>query len=164
MKTIIFFRHGKSDWDATYGRDHERPINNRGREASGRMGRFLADAGQLPDRIITSSAVRACDTLERAAKEGEWGDISTIVTSDLYESSPDAVLDVIRGESDEFDRLLLVGHEPTWSQTISRMIGGGRLKMSTGTMARIDFEVPAWQHVDFNQGVLRWFVPPKSLK
>ena len=164
MKTVIFFRHGKSDWDADFGADHERPINKRGREASARMGRFLADAEQLPDRIITSSAVRARATLERAAKEGKWGEIPTLVTDDLYEASPDSVLDVIRAENDDSSRLLLIGHEPTWSQTIGRMIGGGRVKMSTATMARVDFEIPTWHQADFNQGVLRWLVPPKSLK
>jgi len=164
MKTVIFFRHGKSDWNANFGADHERPINKRGRQASARMGRFLADAGQLPDRIITSSAVRARETLERAAKDGEWGEISTLVTRDLYEASPSAVLDVIRSEDDDLTRLLLVGHEPTWSDAIGRMIGGGRIKMSTATMARVDFEITSWQEVDFNQGVLKWLVPPKSLK
>lgn len=164
MKTVIFFRHGKSDWDAKFGTDHERPINKRGRETSQRMGRFLADAEQLPDRIITSSAVRARETLERAAKGGEWGEISTLVTPDLYEASPNDVLDVIRNEDDDSTRLLLIGHEPTWSEVIGRLIGGGRIKMSTATMARVDFEISSWRQADFNQGVLKWLVPPKSLK
>lgn len=164
MKTVIFFRHGKSDWNADFGRDHERPINKRGREASGRMGQFLADAGQLPDRIITSSAVRARATLERASKEGNWGEIPTLITDSLYEASLEGLMDVIRNEDDVSSRLLLVGHEPTWSDAIGKLIGGGRIKMATATMARVDFEVPSWQHVDFNQGVLKWLVPPKSLK
>ncbi len=163
MKTVIFFRHGKSDWDANFGEDHERPINKRGRKAGERMGKFLADAGQLPDRIITSSAVRARATLERAVQEGEWGDVPTIVTRDLYEASIGDVLRVIQSQDDGADRILLVGHEPTWSDSIGRLIGGGRVKMSTGTMACIDFDLPGWQHVDFGAGVLRWLVPPKSL-
>lgn len=163
MKTVIFFRHGKSDWDANFDADHERPINKRGRKASGRMGRFLADAGQLPDHIITSSAVRARATLELAVEKGGWGEISTLVARDLYEASPGDVLDVIQNQEDHSSRLLLVGHEPTWSQMVRSMIGGGRVKMPTAAMARIDFDVPAWRHVDFDQGTLKWLVPPKSL-
>ncbi len=127
------------------------------------MGQFLAEAKQVPDRIITSSAVRARATLERAVEKGGWGEISTLISDDLYEASPGAVLDVVQAEDDQWSRLLLVGHEPTWSQTIGNMIGGARVKMPTAAMARIDFDVPAWRHVDLDQGTLKWLVPPKSL-
>ena len=42
-RSIIIFRHGKSDWDATYSKDHDRPLSSRGIEASKKMGRFLKD-------------------------------------------------------------------------------------------------------------------------
>lgn len=163
MKSIIFFRHGKSDWNAVSGRDHDRPINTRGKRDSARMGQLLADAGYVPDRIVTSSAVRARETLKRAVDGGEWGDVSTLVTDDLYEASPERVLTVIRTQENQWSRLLLVGHEPTWSQMISRCIGGGAVKVSTATMARIDFQTPTWEDVAFGQGTLRWLVAPKAL-
>lgn len=163
MKQVIFFRHGKSDWDAGISEDHERPINKRGRKASDRMGRFLADADRLPDHIITSSAVRARTTLERAAREGEWGEISTEETGDLYEASGSDVLAVIQSQDEGISRLMLVGHEPTWSELIGRMIGGARVKMSTGSMACVEFNVPTWRLVGPDNGTLRWLVPPKLL-
>ena len=163
-KSVILFRHGKSDWNAPFGSDHERPINQRGRRDSARMGRFLADAEYLPDHIVSSSALRARQTLERAAEGGKWGKISTQVTDDLYEATPEAVLSVIRTQDDTWERLLLVGHEPTWSRIIGLFVGGGAVKISTATMARIDFMVPTWKDVAFGRGTLRWFVPPKLLR
>lgn len=163
MKTVIIFRHGKSDWDAAFGSDHERPINKRGKRDSARMGKFLADCGHVPDRIVTSSAVRARETLERAMKEGDWGDVSVEVTEDLYEATPEAVLAVIQRQGDVWSRLLLVGHEPTWSRLIGLFIGGGSIKVSTATMARIEFHVPAWKDIAFGHGTLRWILPPKVL-
>lgn len=163
MKTVIFFRHGKSDWDAPSGGDHDRPINNRGKRDSARMGQLLADAGQIPDRIVTSSAVRARQTLERAVDGGEWGDVSTLVTDDLYEANSEAVLSVIQMQDDRWSRLLLVGHEPTWSHMISMCIGGGGVKVSTATMARIDFNAPTWEDLTLGRGTLRWLISPKVL-
>ena len=32
--SIIIFRHGKSDWNAVYGKDHDRPLSKRGINAS----------------------------------------------------------------------------------------------------------------------------------
>lgn len=161
MKTVIFFRHAKSDWNAAFGHDHERPINKRGRGDARRMGRFLADVDSLPDRIVTSSAVRARTTLELAMEDGKWGDISVDATDRLYDASDADVLDVIQDQSDMYDRLLLVGHEPTWSSMIGRLAGQANIHVSTATMARIDFEVPSWKEVAFGRGRLRWLVPPK---
>ena len=42
MKRLLVFRHGKSDWDADYGVDFERPLALRGQKAARTMGRFLA--------------------------------------------------------------------------------------------------------------------------
>ena len=47
MKSIILFRHAKSDWDATYSSDHQRPINQRGIKASKLMGSYLAKINEI---------------------------------------------------------------------------------------------------------------------
>ena len=56
----------------------------------------------------------------------------------------------------------MAGHEPTWSGLVAKL-GGGRVKMVTAGLARIDFEVRSWAEVDLGHGLLVWFVPPKLL-
>jgi phosphohistidine phosphatase len=163
MKTVIFFRHGKSDWNSAFGHDHERPLNKRGRKAARRMGRFLDRIEQLPDRIISSSATRARMTFEQAAQKGDWGDIPVEITDDLYEASPADVLSVIQSISDGSERILLVGHEPTFSDTVGRLIGSANVRMPTAAMACIEIEVDHWPDVGFGSGQLRWLVGPKLL-
>ena len=41
MKTLYLLRHGKSDWKAPYGRDHDRPLVRRGVEAAALVGDFF---------------------------------------------------------------------------------------------------------------------------
>ena len=48
MKTLILFRHGKSDWSGGTENDHDRPVSKRGRTAAQVMGRFLTLARQVP--------------------------------------------------------------------------------------------------------------------
>jgi len=43
MRTVILFRHGKSNWNAKYGLDFERPLAERGILASKKMGRYIAE-------------------------------------------------------------------------------------------------------------------------
>ena len=162
MKTILLLRHGKSDWNADYGQDHDRPLNKRGHKAAQRMGRFLAASGVLPDQIVTSTAVRARTTLDLAR---EAGGLTAPVraTLDLYGAGPSDLLREIRTADESADVLLLVGHQPGWGETVSRLIGGGAVRFPTAALACVEVDVMRWSDVAFGHGELAWLVPPKAL-
>ena len=163
MKTIILFRHGKSDWKADYDEDHERPLAKRGDKAARRMGEFLARSGQVPERILSSSAVRARETVRLATESGGWTCPVTIEPL-LYAASPGDVLDRIRTEPDDVASLMLAGHEPAWSELASALTGGGALRFPTAAMARIDMDAESWSEVETGRGELIWFIVPRLLK
>ena len=52
MLSIIIFRHGKSDWDAIYDKDHNRPLSKRGIKEAKKMGNYLKQINQIPDVVI----------------------------------------------------------------------------------------------------------------
>ena len=162
MKTLLFFRHGKSDWDAPFDHDHDRPLAKRGRNAAKLMGEFLMSSGSAPDSIVTSTAVRARRTVEIASEAGGW-DAPIRETRELYGVGPREVLAVVHEQPDTSYRLLLAGHEPTWSNVVSLFTGGSSVRFPTAAVARIDFDVSAWREVAFGQGELIWLVPPKLL-
>ena len=163
MKRLILFRHAKSEWNSEYETDHARPLANRGRSAAALMGCFVARIKEIPDLVLTSSAERARRTTELAAQAGRWP--STVDVSEaLYHVSPQSVLDEIRRQRDSVDSLLLVGHEPTWSDLAARLVGNAKLRFPTAAMARIDFAAETWKGVQFGEGILIWFVTPKLLK
>lgn len=159
-KCLILFRHGKSDWNAEFLTDHERPIAKRGIKAAKVMGKLLQAAGQVPDSVISSSAVRARTTVELAAEAGSWN-CPIRVTSALYEADPLQVMGVIHQEPDTTATLLLVGHEPTWSELTAKLIGGGRVRVATAAMVQIGFEVDSWSKVEFGLGELVGLISPK---
>lgn len=162
VKTLLLMRHGKSDWDAEYGEDFDRPLAKRGRQAAKRVGRFLARRGEVPDRVLTSSAVRARDTVARVMAVAGWS-CPVEEARDLYEAAPETVLRRIHRCPDEATRLLVAGHEPTWSMLTSALIGGASVRFPTAAVARIDFEVARWRQVSFGRGTLVWLVTPKLL-
>lgn len=163
MKTLFLFRHGKSDWDAEYDADHDRPLAKRGRTAAGRMGALLAAINQVPDRVLTSSALRAHETVTLAAEAGKWK-CPVEVVPEFYASSPSEVLARVRQEGDAASSLLLAGHQPTWSELASELIAGGRLRFPTAAIARIDLEIAAWAEVEPEKGALVWFLIPRLFK
>jgi phosphohistidine phosphatase len=159
-KHLMLFRHGKSDWEAGYGRDRDRPVAARGITAAKTMGNLLAKAGQVPDLAITSSAVRARTTLELAMAAGQWN-CPMEVTDDLYEASMAQVLEVIHQVPDHHRSLLLVGHEPTWSDAVSYFMGGGAVHMPTAAIACLEFDVPTWPQIEYGRATLLWLLPPR---
>ncbi len=162
MRSLILFRHGKSDWDADYTSDHERPLAQRGKEAAICMGRMLSQAGQIPDLAVSSSALRASATLQLAVRAGRW---HCPIRTDkaLYGCSPDSALKWIRRLDENPACLLLTGHEPTWSEFAGRLIGDAAIRVPTAAMLRIDFQLSSWGGIDYGQGQLKWLLPPKLI-
>ena len=163
MKTLLVMRHAKSDWGSTSSSDHDRVLASRGIKAARKVGRFLADSGTTPDLVLSSTAVRALTTAELAGEAGEWG--CEIVTSrELYASDPDRVLDVIRETGRGVQRLLIAGHEPTWSSLVGWLIGGGTVRMPTAAVACLDLPRGDWIDLAPATCELRWLITPKTLK
>lgn len=153
-------RHGKSDWGAGAS-DHERVLTDRGRGAARRVGRFLGERDERPDRILTSSAARARETTDLAVQGGSFT-CPVVVESLLYMTAPQAALDLLRAQRGG-KRLLVVGHEPTTSELCSALVGGGRLRFRTAALARIDFTIDDWDELCFGRGELRWLIQAKLL-
>jgi phosphohistidine phosphatase len=163
VKTLMLLRHGKSDWNVDYDGDHDRPLAPRGIKAAGLIGRYLTAIEQVPDAVLSSSAVRARETVRLAVEAGGW-DVSVETTGELYAASPDEVLERVRRFDNAADSLLLAGHEPTWSMLAGALVGDANVRFPTAALARIDLPVSDWSDVAFGRGILTWHVTPKLLK
>jgi len=163
VKTLYLLRHAKADKDPSYATDHERPLTSRGKEAAALVGRFLTRLGQAPDLVVSSTAARARDTAQRAAKAGEWK-CEVLLEDGLYSTGVAEVLSAIRGLDDTAGSVMLVGHEPTWSDVAGRLVGGAALVFPTAALARIDLDIDSWSRADFGRGALVWLVTPRTIE
>ena len=160
MKTLLLMRHGKSDWDAVYDTDHNRPLNRRGVRSARAMGRVLSDQDLAPDLVVTSSAVRAKTTAQLAVEAGRW-DCDIRIEARLYGSGPDTAVEIAARTPEHVDRLLLVGHQPTWSTLVSALTGE-KVEMKTATVAVIEFEFPGWSAMETGSGRLSGIYQPRD--
>jgi phosphohistidine phosphatase len=159
MKTLLVMRHAKSDWDASYGGDHDRPLNERGVRSARIMGRVLTEAGLAPDLIVTSTAVRARSTAALASEAGSWKS-ETRLEPALYGSGTDTAVEVAAAAPD-VSRLMLVGHQPTWSLLVAALTGE-RVEMKTATVAVIEFEMEQWSGLVGAQGKVSDVFQPRD--
>jgi phosphohistidine phosphatase len=147
-------RHAKSEHPPGVP-DRDRPLSDRGHRSALAVGRAITDYGAAPSAILTSPAVRARTTAELARSGGGWTAPIEVVDG-LYGGGVRTVLDAL---ATGHGRVLVVGHEPTWSMTVETLIGGGSIAMVTAAVACVETS----GRPEPGSGMLRWMIHPRLL-
>ena len=155
----MLMRHGKSDWDAGAENDHARPLAPRGVAAAERMGEVIRELGLVPDLVVSSTAKRARATAELARLTGGW-DSRLVLEERLYGASVSETLSVLAEHGSTCNRVMLVGHQPTWSMTVKHLTGA-RVSMRTATIAGIDLSITDWADAPEAAGTLTTLLQPR---
>ena len=161
MKTLLLLRHAKSDWDDKSLADIDRPLADRGRRDAPRIGRAMRAKGQFPDLIVSSPAARARETIEAVIKAAGL-EIAPQFDESIYGATAAGLMKIVRRLPDSSNCVLLVGHNPTFEQVLSRLTDAQE-HMPTAALACIEFQIGHWQDVEDGQGNLLWFLTPKSI-
>ena len=144
-KLLLILRHAKSSWKFADLSDHDRPLSSRGKRDAPRIGRKLLKESLIPQLIISSPAVRAHSTAEKVAKAcGYDGEIS--VESSLYGSGYTQYLNVLQTQNDQYDIIMLVGHNPH-SEQLLETLTGKMITMPTCTVAYVRLPIRTWKEV-----------------
>jgi phosphohistidine phosphatase len=154
---LYFLRHGQADRSAWTGMDFDRPLTEEGKERMAQEADTIHQLDLSPDAILTSPLVRALQTAEIVAERLNALDL-LVIDERLEPGFGPSDLAEILEELPQADELLLVGHEPDFSETISYLIGGGTIVCKKGSLARVDL-------IDAGPlaGELVWLIPPKAL-
>jgi phosphohistidine phosphatase len=162
MKSVLILRHAKSSWKHPDVNDHDRPLNKRGKQDAPRMGELLQNEHLVPDFIISSTAKRASSTAKAVAKAaGYEGDIT--LNQSLYAAPPTAYIDVLRGLSNEYTRVLIVGHNPGLEQLVN-MLSGEEHTMPTCSLVNVQLRINSWSEINYKtKGRLLGVWKPRDL-
>jgi len=115
MKTLFIARHAKSSWDDIRISDHDRDLLTTGIERTVKVATFLKSKNVIPDLIISSSAVRALKTA-RLLAEGMGYNMKKIkISPSLYNCDEDDVFDELYDLSGNIQSVMVVGHNPTFT-------------------------------------------------
>ena len=140
MVVIWFLRHGDAEAGSP---DFERRLTEKGKRQSRDAGAALAALGVELDLCLASPRVRARDTARLACEA-----LGVEVTSEeLLAGGGFDPLELAAG----LDEVLLVGHEPDFSDAIAELTGA-RVDMKKGGLAGVD------------DGELRVLLRPKETK
>src|SRR5437867_12557381 len=127
---LCFLRHGEADWPNWDKPDDERPLTERGRKEMKRVAKFLERLKFSADAILTSPLPRASQTAEIVADrlgielKTEPALVHGFNVERLRRLLPQAGADCV----------MVVGHEPEFSDVIKELIGG-EVKLSKARVA-----------------------------
>lgn len=150
---LYLLRHGDAV-DAARFEDSERPLSDFGLRQASAVGSYLSGSQSGIRQIYCSPLLRARQTGEAVRRE--LGQVP-IQTTELLLSSGDPREIVRELQKNPVPGVLLVGHEPHLSRTISLLLWGdirSRVEMKKCSLACISTPDP----LEEGSGVLQWLV------
>lgn len=154
---LYFLRHGRADRERWEGSDFDRPLTAEGSERIWAEAKAMKRLDLGLDEILTSPLVRAEQTAAIVADTLKLRDKLTRDARLGPGFEIDRLANILR-EHREASALMLVGHEPSFGETVSRLIGGGMIVLKKGGLARVDLPDPGE-----TRGELAWLLPPRLL-
>jgi phosphohistidine phosphatase len=149
---LYLLRHGKADWPNWDQPDDERPLTDEGKKEVAAVAKLLSRL-EINPVVLTSPLPRASQTAEIAGKYLN----AKIHVEPLLRPGFDAtrLRKILKNFPDK--SLMVVGHEPDFTRTISQLTGGNT-KLPKAGVAFVEFEPETMT------GQLRWLIPPKFAK
>jgi phosphohistidine phosphatase len=163
---LYIMRHAKSDWSGPGTSDFDRPINKRGRKNAKRIGQWMTEHKRTPQRVISSPANRAKQTIELVIEQiSEIKPENIRYEKALYLADPDTLLEQIQLYKNDVNSLMLVAHNPGLEQLVHFLSSESEKEYNSMTTANlVIFEYADNQFDPFrDKGALIEFIKPKEL-
>lgn len=155
---VYCLRHGVAvEPEAWSGSDFDRPLTREGCDRMEREAKAIEELSLDLDCIVTSPLLRAKQTAAIVA--ARLGMRSAVVEDPRLASGFNFErFGAILSAHPAAGALMLVGHEPTMSETIGRAIGGGNIELKKAALAGIEIA-----NAGAPRGMLLFLIPPKVL-
>jgi phosphohistidine phosphatase len=158
---LYFLRHGKAEKRGEWtGPDEQRPLTKNGVELMKQQAATMEKLELNLDLIVTSPLARARGTAEIVARALGMSK-KLLEDPALSPGFSPAKLQEVLDRHPRASAIMLVGHEPDFSDTISALTGGGRVVCRKGCLARIDFADRSL--VKKKEGELAWLLQPEVM-
>lgn len=162
-KTLFLLRHAKAMEKQADQQDIDRELDPIGLQNSTRMGINFSKNNVHFDIIITSPAVRAKTTASLIAEQIRYDTNKVHENPGIYEASTRTLFKVVNQLKDEWDSVLIVGHNPSVSYLSEYLTKAEVGNMTTCGVTKIELETGSWKEVSEGSGSLASYEYPDLL-
>lgn len=167
MKQILLMRHAKSSWEHADIKDFDRPLADRGLHDAPMMGKFIRESDYKPGWVISSPAKRARETTMLSMEAAQVNEEQITWNEDLYFGTVRDYAAAIQSTPEDYDRVLLVGHNPLMEHTAGILAGAEQkvaLRMPTAALVCLESFADSWNNITPDTCQIKWMMIPKILK
>lgn len=162
MKKLYFMRHAKSDWLGDVD-DKDRIINYIGINEAKKIAAEIIKKEIKFDKIICSPAKRAYQTAEIIKNKIGFSD-EIIIEESFYFDYQKEILKVIKNIDNQAQSVLLVGHNPTWSQMVSQLKKSpGKIYLDNANFVCLSADFNDWKEANYEKFDFEYIISPKNL-
>ena len=151
-RKLILMRHGEAE--ASLSGDFYRKLTSNGQEQAKNVGIKLKNKGYFPDVIVCSTAVRTMMTARNVATELGYPLDHIVEAPEIYEANTRTILEIINATEDSIHTLMLIGHNPTFSQMIAYLTQEHIKPLSPASFAVLQFRADRWAYVSMGNADL----------
>lgn len=162
MKTLFLLRHAKSSWDSPTLDDFERPLNRRGTDNAATMAIRMDKITLLPETIYCSTATRARQTVEIMRQGSTLQNSNLVLEEDIYMADSRLLLILISNLDDSIQRVMLVGHNPGFTNLLNTLQAETIDNMPTCSVAILELNIDIWSQIGPDLGHLAHYDYPKK--
>lgn len=161
MKKLILVRHAKSSWDLPV-QDFDRPLSNRGIRNAHLVSTNALK--YLPETFIiwSSSAKRAMETAIIFTQNFNCPIESILFKKELYTFDLQKLETLIKECNDQFDNLILFGHNEAITNFVNKFGNVYIDNVSTSGLVAITFDTNSWATISNGETTKVLF--PKELQ
>jgi phosphohistidine phosphatase len=163
MKTLYIVRHAKSSWKYPELSDDERPLLEKGKKRTKKIVDFLLSKDVKLDLIISSHAVRALDTARILAHALGYPEDDIVISRQLYHANADQVYDQFFDLNDDVENLMIVGHNPTFTNFANHFVDEKIDWLPTSGVVSISFDTRLWVNLPMAKKKKNFVIFPKAL-
>ena len=146
MKTITFLRHSKSSWDYIL-EDVDRPLNEVGIEKIKKVAESSKHQFINSDIIFSSTANRAIHTCLILTRQLSISNNKIRLSEDLYTFNHFEVFDFIKKIEDKYSQVVLVGHNPAYTEISNYFSENKILNLPTARWFSMKFDSNKWSDI-----------------
>jgi phosphohistidine phosphatase len=145
MKNLFLIRHAKSSWDDSTLDDHERPLNQRGKDNAPIMAKRLQKLRVKPDMLFSSTALRAASTAQVFAKHLDFPQPKISFDPNLYLASAGMLQDYVSKIENSLNSVLIFGHNPGLTLLVAQVWGLPINNIPTCGIVSLKFGSSTWE-------------------
>ena len=161
-KTLFILRHAKSSWNEVGKSDHERSLKARGINDAQAMARRHSRELASLDLIFSSTANRAASTAALFAQELDIPNHKLVLEDSLYAAYESEVERIVKGLSDDLTNVMIVGHNPTFTNFANRYFPNYINNIPTSGLVMLRFKCNSWKNISVDNLAESIFDFPKS--